>query len=143
MQTFLPYKSFERSAKCLDNKRLGKQRVEVLQILKALLQPSSRCAKAWGKHPAVRMWKGYESYLFLYGTEICGEWKKRGYRDSCWKKMLKLFKRNLRRFLVPPWLGDRKLHSSHKSALLNKNYNWYKRFKWKVKPEINYYWPKN
>lgn len=36
MQTFLPYKSFEQSAACLDNKRLGKQRVEVLQILKAL-----------------------------------------------------------------------------------------------------------
>lgn len=33
MQTFLPYSSFEESAKCLDNKRLGKQRVEAKQIL--------------------------------------------------------------------------------------------------------------
>ena len=38
MQTFLPFKSFHDSAKCLDYRRLGKQRVEVLQLLKALKQ---------------------------------------------------------------------------------------------------------
>ena len=36
MQTFLPYPDFAESAKVLDNKRLGKQRVECLQIMKAL-----------------------------------------------------------------------------------------------------------
>lgn len=36
MQTFLPYPDFAQSAACLDNKRLGKQRVECLQILRAL-----------------------------------------------------------------------------------------------------------
>ena len=36
MQTFLPYPSFTRSLACLDNKRLGKQRVEAKQILMAL-----------------------------------------------------------------------------------------------------------
>lgn len=51
MQTFLPYKSFAESAACLDNKRLGKQRVEVLQILKALHNPSY----GWQNHPAVKM----------------------------------------------------------------------------------------
>jgi len=30
MQTFLPYESFEKSAEVLDNKRLGKQREEIL-----------------------------------------------------------------------------------------------------------------
>ena len=38
MQTFLPYKSFEKSAKCLDYKRLGKQRIETWQIYSALKQ---------------------------------------------------------------------------------------------------------
>lgn len=33
MQTFLPYPEFIKSAQCLDNKRLGKQRVEAKQIL--------------------------------------------------------------------------------------------------------------
>ena len=32
MQTFLPYADFKRSAESLDNKRLGKQRVEAMQI---------------------------------------------------------------------------------------------------------------
>ena len=32
MQTFLPYADFQRSAQVLDYKRLGKQRVEALQI---------------------------------------------------------------------------------------------------------------
>lgn len=36
MQTFLPYPSGRKSAKVLDNRRLGKQRVECLQILALL-----------------------------------------------------------------------------------------------------------
>lgn len=32
MNTFLPYADFQKSAQCLDNKRLGKQRVEAWQI---------------------------------------------------------------------------------------------------------------
>ena len=36
MQTFLPYADLRDSVVCLDNKRLGKQRVECLQILNVL-----------------------------------------------------------------------------------------------------------
>ena len=36
MQTFLPYPSFEESAKVLDWRRLGKQRVEGMQIINAI-----------------------------------------------------------------------------------------------------------
>jgi len=36
MQTFLPYPDFVQTSKVLDNKRLGKQRVEALQILQVL-----------------------------------------------------------------------------------------------------------
>ncbi|WP_407659745.1 pyrimidine dimer DNA glycosylase/endonuclease V, partial [Kineococcus indalonis] len=35
MQTFLPYPGFARSAAVLDAPRLGKQRVETLQVLRA------------------------------------------------------------------------------------------------------------
>ena len=35
MQTFLPYDNFEESASVLDWKRLGKQRVEAMQIVNA------------------------------------------------------------------------------------------------------------
>jgi len=39
MQTFLPYPDFERSARALDLKRLGKQRVECIQVLRGLTRP--------------------------------------------------------------------------------------------------------
>ena len=36
MQTFLPYRGFTESARVLDTRRLGKQRVETIQVLRAL-----------------------------------------------------------------------------------------------------------
>jgi hypothetical protein len=36
MQTFLPYNDFVKSARVLDYKRLGKQRVEGMQIINAI-----------------------------------------------------------------------------------------------------------
>jgi len=41
MQTFLPFPDFAESAKCLDNRRLGKQRVEAKQILRINLLKSA------------------------------------------------------------------------------------------------------
>lgn len=69
MQTFLPYADFDRCAEVLDNRRLGKQRVETLQIMRALTVPGY----AWQSHPAVLMWKGYEEALAAYGMAVCRE----------------------------------------------------------------------
>ena len=52
MQTFLPYPDFRASAQVLDRRRLGKQRVEALQVLRGLIVPGY----GWRRHPAVRMW---------------------------------------------------------------------------------------
>ena len=57
MQTFLPYRSMSESVRCLDYRRLGKQRVEAFQILNALAGKS----KGWTSHPATKMWRGYET----------------------------------------------------------------------------------
>ena len=62
MQTFLPYASFTDSLKALDNKRLGKQRVEAMQVLKALHIPDY----GWRHHPCVKMWNGYDKALCDY-----------------------------------------------------------------------------
>ena len=80
MQTFLPYSSFIRSARTLDYKRLGKQRVEAKQILNAL-DPDYN-GKGWVTHPATQMWAGYEDALKLYANEMITEWKKRGYNNT-------------------------------------------------------------
>lgn len=59
VQTFLPYPDFAQSAQCLDRQRLGKQRVEVLQLLKALKGES----KGWKNHPAAKMWADRKSVV--------------------------------------------------------------------------------
>jgi hypothetical protein len=128
MQTFLPYSDFTACARILDSKRLGKQRVETLQIVKALLQPDY----GWRHHPAVLMWKGYEEALGRYGMEVCHAWRRRGFADTCEPKILadlgRLGLELVRKQdelaaagAVPPWLGDAALHRSHQSALLRKD----------------------
>ncbi len=70
MQTFLPYADFGSSARVLDPKRLGKQRVEAIQVLRALTVPGY----GWRHHPAAAMWAGYEEALVTYGLDVCAVW---------------------------------------------------------------------
>jgi len=49
VQAFLPFADFADTAAVLDSPRLGKQRVETLQILRALELPEY----GWQNHPAV------------------------------------------------------------------------------------------
>jgi hypothetical protein len=134
MQTFLPYSSFAESARVLDWRRLGKQRVETLQILRTL----AGLSKGWSNHPAVRMWRGYESALRVYGAVICLEWRNRGYRDKCLDKILDM---SSVLYAVPPWLGDPAFHASHRAALLAKDPEWYGQWGWTETPGIEYVWP--
>lgn len=130
MQTFLPYSDFKKSAEVLDYKRLGKMRVESMQILNSL-----RLANGWKNHPAVLMWKGYENSLKLYHNIMIQEWVKRGYNNN-----MSFFP--IYGYIVfPHWLGNNLFHSSHRAALLFKNYNYYSQFNWEEKPEIKYFWP--
>lgn len=123
MQTFLPFRDFAASARTLDQKRLGKQRVENLQILSALLDSS----KGWQNHPAVRMWRGHEYALLIYQFKICDEWTSRGYRDTCRDKAEALFTDFAcdTRTGSPPWLGSKPFHESHQSNLLRKDFAHY------------------
>jgi hypothetical protein len=136
MQTFLPYADFSESAKVLDTKRLGKQRVECLQILNALR--SDRPA-GWTNHPATRMWRGYEDALIDYAQTICKEWFNRGYEDSVFDKLEAL--RSGKPMVLPPWLGNQKLHLSHQSNLLRKDPVHYGKFGWTVDHLFPYWWP--
>jgi hypothetical protein len=140
MQTFLPYPDFVDSAKCLDNKRLGKQRVECWQILRALKGET----KGWINHPATQMWKGYETALKLYAQFICSEWHYvRGFKDTMLQRFhIKLISNKERETLVmPPWLGEEKFHASHRSNLLRKDPKWYGQFGWSEPDDLPYVWP--
>lgn len=137
LNTFLPYEDFTQSARVLDTSRLGKQRVETLQILKALADP----AYGWQNHPAVVMWREAEWGLIDYGVAICDEWLMRGYQDTCKKQIEDFFEVFDDSCWEPWWLGDPRLHISHQSNLLRKA-PWAYGHLWPDVPrDLEYWWP--
>jgi len=136
VQTFLPFADFEQSAKVLDRQRLGKQRVENLQILSALIFPSY----GWQSHPAVGIWRGCGRLFLAYQTAICTEWTRRGYADSCLEKTHKLLADRQLLDGVPTVLGHEPFHAAHRAALLYKNFDHYKQFDWLETPKLEYIW---
>lgn len=149
MQTFLPYPDFLESARVLDRRRLGKQRVEAVQVLRGLTVPGY----AWRRHPAVRMWAGYEEALARYGLDICRVWREYGHRDSCAATLVAdlaaarpgMTVRDQAELAaageLPPWLGDEALHRSHRSALVRKDPDRYAALFPGVPADLPYVWP--
>jgi hypothetical protein len=142
MQTFLPYPDFRQSAAALDTPRLGKQRVEALQTLRALVIPEY----GWQSHPAIRMWMGHVPALTMYGLAMVDEWTKRGFADNT--------RDNIREFapqaahpdyaakiLLPPWLGDPEFHLSHRSNLIRKDPHFYEEVFPGTEHGLEYVWP--
>ena len=116
MQTFLPYKDFKKSLESLDDKRLGKQRVETFQILNNLLGRPKKDGtpyKGWTNHPCCVMWRGYEDALKLYLNESINVWKARGKNNTMQYEEIDVW--NIK---MPWWLGYEPLHSSHRANLL-------------------------
>ena len=143
MQTFLPYKSFVESASCLDYRRLGKQRVECLQLLSALqfpwaLERTKTNNSKWSNHPATKMWKGFEECLALYMNTIILEWEARGYKNNM--EYFDNFTHKV--YDDPDWLGNEDFHASHRSNLLRKDPEWYGKFEWIEPNDLPYVWPK-
>lgn len=143
MQTFLPFSDFAKSAKVLDRARLGKQRSECNQMLAALGRPMKNAyglpcgfPKSVPNHPATLMWKGYENALALYAMIVAQEWGSRGYENNV-DFALGL----LGPPVTPPWLGDPSLHASHRSNLLRKKPDHYRRFGWSEPDNLPYIWP--
>ncbi len=149
MQTFLPDPDYAKSAKYLDNKRLGKQRLECKQILLALgvavgsHKPGKR---GWRNHPAVRMWRGYELSLVVYGACMCAEWRRRRFNDTLSHEFIDVYARlaagsTLAPAKKPLWIGDDAFHASHRSNLLRKDKKYYSVFGWDEPDDLPYVWP--
>jgi hypothetical protein len=136
MQTFLPFASFEESARVLDGARLSNQRNEGIVILKSNLglYPSG----GWSKHPAAKMWKGYEGALCKYIEAVCRECLKRGYKDTTLAKLDELRPDEV---VMPHWFGDEAFHAAHRSQLLRKAPDWYASFGWQELSGLDYVWP--
>jgi hypothetical protein len=136
MQTFLPYPSFEESASVLDWRRLGKQRVEGMQIINAISgvpRKDGRPYKGWLNHPCSVMWKPYLPALKHYTNVIIREWIARGYNNN-----MEFYE--VKDMVLPHWLGNEKIHSSHRANLLRKDLEYYSQFGWDENPESPYVW---
>jgi hypothetical protein len=161
MQSFLTNtESFELTAHHLDNKRLHKQTLEAWQCLMTMckLDPNNehREPKGWTNHPVVRMWRGYETLFVSYISATYFEWISRGYKSTLLDKTYRTYDKALElgrissELIVPPWMADTKYYadlcSTHRTALLCKNYDWYKQFGWpedagEQPPTYDYIWP--
>jgi hypothetical protein len=151
VQTFLPYPGFGDTARVLDLRRLGKQRVEAIQVLRALTVPGY----GWRHHPAAAMWAGYEEALVRYGLDVCATWCEFGHGDTCAKSLVAdlhaatgLETARTQTELgaageLPPWLGDDAFHRSHQSALVRKDPAHYRSFFPDVPDDLPYVWPES
>lgn len=141
MQTFVPYPSFQQSARVIDNKRLGKQVIEAQQIFKALTLPEY----GWKNHPATKMWRGHELSLVNYAEEFNIEWRQRRDKNhGAWLNLLAIVADTdlpPESAKLPGWWGDSRVHDTHKANLLRKDPEHYKHFAYLVKPMEGYYWP--
>src|SRR3954468_20843273 len=145
MQTFLPVPDFAETARLLDSPRLGKQRVETLQVLRALELPDY----GWVSHPVVTMWRGHTAGLVVYGLAMVRAWKERGFADST-ESLIAEFAPDAARMtqaeaatagLLPSWVGDEELHLSHRSNLLAKDPAHYRDRFPGDREDLPYKWP--
>jgi hypothetical protein len=143
MQTFLVDNDFAVTATVLDRQRLNKQALEAWQIMltNLRLDPAGnfRQPKGWFNHPAVVMWRGYEVALHSYIDAMVSEWVARGYKSTILDKATATLNVGFEEGLVasadrPEWMVDsgrsEAVFSSHRRALLCKNYEWYSQFEW-------------
>lgn len=151
MQTFLPATTYTESASILDNKRLGKQRVESLQILQIIGRKQGwldnpNNLKGFWNHPAVKMWEENPYALKTYTIIICHEWRTRKFKDTVEEKIHNLS--------VPPsddiypsWFTPLSNHFlrivlSHQSNLVRKDAAYYApKFAPDLPNNLPYHWP--
>jgi len=140
MQTFVPEYDYDECAFVLDRQRLGKQRVENLQIMNVIT--GIRTSKGWQNHPACNMWRHNPLALLSYQRAICEEWTRRGYNDTCMRKTADaLGVAIVPADVYPEWWNDERVHSSHRSNLIRKDPNHYRQYWPNDSDDMEYYWP--
>jgi Pyrimidine dimer DNA glycosylase len=153
MQTFLPFKDFDKSAQVLDNKRLNKQILEGYQILKVLSSDDPKAG--WRNHPAVKMWRGHEKALLSYVMSCVDEANKRGIRTEnnvANIKALFLMHANSWGDDMPEWFSNEsilnRVVTTHRANLYIKDPIYYPQFLSSIDSQYNqpccekcnYYW---
>jgi hypothetical protein len=150
MQAFLPFSDFNESAASLDNKRLNKQLLEGRQIYQIIAE--NRTKGGWVNHPIVNMWKKYDNALFEYLIAIKNECNYRNIQtQKNWDAIINIHNANWNRgngVVMPPWIGDERVHLSHRQNLYKKDPDYYAFFAAdndlsavSCCDRCNYFWP--
>ena len=138
MQTFLPYPDFKTSLESLDDKRLGKQRVETYQLIAGLEGRLTKKGKPYTKgrvnHPISQMFRDNIPALKQYLNVSIDVWVARGKNNTMEKEVID------EEVVMPSWFGNEELHRSHRANLLRKNTNYYGAHGWIDNSELPYRW---
>lgn len=123
----------------LDNKRLGKQRLEAAQMIRILevYDQTGEVQGGYSKHPALQMWKGHTDALKAYFNLCVLAWIKRGFKNTYslypvdheryrivpgdFDGTTTTFDEEFDEYCFPKWFGFAPLILSHRAALLRKN----------------------
>jgi hypothetical protein len=116
MNTFITNDDPKRCAKDLDSKRLGKQRVEGMQLLNTMNENNTKIG--WKNHPIAVMWKDYQPQLRYYVNCMIEEWISRGFKNT-----MTLYEDTSSN--MPWWFSWTQLQKSHQSSLLRKDFEHY------------------
>jgi hypothetical protein len=144
LQTFLPFSDFGQIARCLDRRRLSNQRLEAFMIFEIIKGLRSSCN--YSVHPCTLMWKDYPDALSVYIKAICDETARRsGGIESVLFKLAAIVGQQIylldfgKDIKMPWWLGNEKLHYSHRSRLKQKDPIYYASLDGDL--ETDYWWP--
>lgn len=138
MYTFLPFASFAKSAAALDSGRLYRQVFDCKRIILAQLDPQV----GHQTHRSKTMWNGHTRSLCVFAIALIDEATSRGIAISPYERRwlqvaLESYRKDAPR--VPWWLGDSRLHSSHRAALKRRDPHYYRAFT--ERTDMLLWWP--
>lgn len=141
MQVFVPSTDMRESVRVLDTLRLRKQLLEcvgILSILHNLPKADGSPRKGHLNHPAVLQWKYWPGCLATYAMMCVEEMESRGFFSEKMRASAEAFDTD---DIKPIWWGDERVHSTHRSRLLQKDPVHYGKFNWEeMNQEPQSYW---
>lgn len=162
---FIIVPDIQKTAEMLDDKRLGKSRVEAYQIINCLEEydRTGQITQGWRNHPALKSWFGFTNHLKVYFNIITREWIRRGFVNNMTLysiderpyhivpcgfdgKSISYDSTKFNAYSFPFWISFYPFYMSHQAALCRKNP---KHYKFLLREELNYFlnfgylWPCN
>lgn len=123
MILLLPYPSFEKSAEVFDRDMLQRQKEAARDIIKYNAGTKTQ-----------QMWEGCHEAVKEYHNIMAREVAKR-------KHEVRTIEYDVGTIVLPKWWGWSCVHRSHRSYLLFKSYQFYKKYKWPDISSNNLYYP--